>query len=69
MLQSFLLVEGRRSLEPIWTRTLVSWDHDLGYWGQYWSISILLYQLMQHIPLVADPAATAAVATTSTAKP
>ena len=62
-----LLVQGRRSLEPKWTRTLVSWNPDLDYWGQYWSISRLLYELMQHIPLVGDPAATAAVA--ATAKP
>ena len=75
----------------------MSWDHDLGYWGQYWRISILLYQLMQHIlpllvpahqdwekseqravvssltlfwdRLAVDPAATAAVAAASAAKP
>ena len=29
-----LIDQGRRSLEPKWTRTLVSWNPDLGYWGQ-----------------------------------
>ena len=62
-----LLVQGRRSLEPKWTRTLVSWNPDLDYWGQDWGISRLLYELMQHIPLVGDPTAIAVVA--ATAKP
>ena len=63
----FLFVEGRHSLEPIWSRTLLSWGHDLGYWGQYCSISRLLYELLPHNPLGGDLAATAAVA--ATAKP
>ena len=57
LISSLLIVKSPSSLEP--TRTtivVVSWEHDLGYWGQYWSISVLLYQLMQHILPLLVPA-------------
>ena len=48
LISSLLIVKSPSSLEP--TRTtivVVSWEHDLGHWGQYWSISVLLYQLLR----------------------
>ena len=56
LISSLLIVKSPSSLEPTRTTILVSWDHDLGYWGQYWSISMLLYQLMQHILPLLVPA-------------